>query len=104
MGVIMYLLYEYHKRKSSKILYGIENPSILRIVEGPILIALNAVVVLTASYVVSSFSGLKQNREYVVADKSFTPSSTLTKTQQQQNKSKAMHTPEEEVNKLLANH
>jgi hypothetical protein len=80
-GAIMILLYEYNKRKSSKILYGIENPSLLRVLEGPIFIALNAVVILSISYIVSSFSGLRKNREYIVADKNFTSLSSPTKQQ-----------------------
>lgn len=63
----------------------------MRIVEGPILIALNAVVVLTVTYVISSFSGLKKDREYVVADKNFVPSSTTSlKTPEMNTKSKVM--------------
>lgn len=61
-GTVMVLLYEYQKRKSSKILYGIESPSIFRIIEAPIFVAINAVVIMTIAYVVSSFSSLKKNR------------------------------------------
>lgn len=68
----------------------------MRIVEGPILIALNAVVVLTVTYVISSFSGLKKDREYVVADKNFVPSSTTNlKTPVINTKSKVMQHTEE---------
>lgn len=64
----------------------------MRIVEGPILIAVNAVVILTITYVMSSFSGLKKNREYVVADKNFTPTSaTNIKTPQISTKGQVMH-------------
>lgn len=69
MGVVMAFLHDYYKRKSSKILYGIEGPSVWRAIEGPLCIFINAVIVLTITYVTSSFSGLKKNREYVVADK-----------------------------------
>ena len=69
MGIVMCFLYEYYKRKASKILYGIEGPSVWRAIEAPLLIFINAVVLLTITYVASSFSGLKKNREYVVADK-----------------------------------
>jgi hypothetical protein len=69
LGVTMSLLYNYYKRKSSRILWGIEGPSVWKIIEDPLFIFINAVVVLTITYVTSSFSGLKKNREYVVADK-----------------------------------
>lgn len=65
----MTFVYDYYKRKSSKILWGIEGPSLWRVIEAPLCIFINAVVVLTITYVTSSFSGLKKNREYVVADK-----------------------------------
>ena len=69
MAVMMALVYDYYKRKSSRILWGIEGPSVWRALEGPVCFFLNAVIILTITYVTSSFSGLKKNREYVVADK-----------------------------------
>jgi hypothetical protein len=69
LAVIMTFVYDYYKRKSSKILWGIEGSSLWRVIEAPLCIFINAVVVLTITYVTSSFSGLKKNREYVVADK-----------------------------------
>jgi hypothetical protein len=44
----------------------------LRALEGPLLIFVNAVFVLTATYVTSSFRGLKKNQEYIVAEKAVT--------------------------------
>jgi hypothetical protein len=65
----MSFVYDYYKRKSSRILWGIEGPSFWKVIEGPLFYFINAVVVVTITYVTSSFSGLKKNREYVVADK-----------------------------------
>jgi hypothetical protein len=59
---MIFLLYDYYKRKSSKILYGIEGPSIIHAIEVPLFLVLNAGIVMTVSYVISSFSGLKKNR------------------------------------------
>lgn len=62
MAIVMALIYDNYKRKSSKILYGIEGPSLWRAIEAPLLMFINAVVVLTITYVTSSFSGLRKNR------------------------------------------
>lgn len=62
LAVFMALIYDYNKRKASKILYGIESPSIWRVIEGPLLMFVNAVIVLTITYATSAFKGLKSGQ------------------------------------------
>lgn len=103
---MMSFMYDYYKRKSAKILYGIESPSVWRALEGPVCLFLNAVIVLTITYVASSFSGLKKDREYRVADKVAPTSSTNIKMEDNENvstegSSEGAQPVEEEKSQLL---
>jgi len=67
MGVCLF--YQYYRRKAEKIIYGKESHHVLRCLETPLLFGLHSVFVMTLAYAISSFSGLKKDREYVVGDK-----------------------------------
>lgn len=65
------MFYEYFKRKSSKIIYGIDSPSVFRYVESSMFYGFNVLVLMTSTYILGSFGNLKKNRTYVVAEKNF---------------------------------
>lgn len=69
LGMGVCLFYQYYRRKAEKIIYGKESHHVLRCLETPLLFGLHSVFVMTLAYAISSFSGLKKDREYVVGDK-----------------------------------
>lgn len=90
------MMFEYYKRRCSKILYGIESPHILRSLEAPIFSTINIMALMTPAYVLGSFGNLRRNREYNVADKAVS-SKTLIEVKLDEK------VVEEENNELLTN-
>lgn len=66
---VSYFFYWLIKRRSTTVLYKLENESILRIFEYPIFFFVNAFVITLPCYVIAAFGALFEGREYIVAEK-----------------------------------
>lgn len=68
-STVGYFFYEIMKRRSNKILYGLENESLLRLFEYPLLFVVNLFSMSVPTFVIAAFSTLLGKREYIVAEK-----------------------------------
>lgn len=69
LGTLGYLLFEFNKRRSNRILYKQENESLLRLLEYPILFPVIFFLMCVPSFTIAAFATLFGNSEYIVADK-----------------------------------
>lgn len=70
LGSLMaFTCFEIVKRRSTKILFKLENESIFRLIELAIFYVPNLFIITLPVMIIAAFGSLKSNREYVVADK-----------------------------------
>jgi hypothetical protein len=66
---LSYFFYWLQKRRATTVLYELENESIFRVIEYPILFFFNMFAISIPTYIISAFGALVEGREYVVAEK-----------------------------------
>ena len=64
---VSYFCYWLIKRRANTVLYDIENESILRIIEYPLMFPINTALITIPCYIIASFGALFEGREYIVA-------------------------------------
>ena len=64
-----YFLYYAVKRRATSALYGLENESILRVLEYPLIFMVNMILINIPTFIIATFGVLIEGREYVVAEK-----------------------------------
>jgi len=64
-----YFMYFFVKRRANTVLYNLENESILRIIEYPLMFLPNMIFISVPALLIAAFGALFEGREYVVADK-----------------------------------
>lgn len=68
-SVLTFVCFEIVKRRSTTILFKLENESIFRMLELAIWYVPNLFIITLPVMIIAAFGSLKANREYVVADK-----------------------------------
>lgn len=68
-NALMFVILEVIKKRSSRILYGIDSGSYWQVIEMIVLYAPGLFIVTVPPFVIAAFAGIKGNREYVVAKK-----------------------------------
>lgn len=68
-SAITFICFEIVKRRSTNILFKLENESIFRLIELTIFYVPNLFIITLPVMIIAAFGSLKSNREYVVADK-----------------------------------
>lgn len=68
-SVITFICFEIVKRRSTSILFKLENESIFRMIELAIFYVPNLFIITLPVMIIAAFASLKSNREYIVADK-----------------------------------
>ena len=66
---VSYLLYWQMKRRATTVLYNLENESILRIIEYPLLFMIGIICYLTPAFIIACFGSLFEGGEFRVAEK-----------------------------------
>lgn len=68
-SALTFICFEIVKRRSTNILFKLENESIFRMIELAIFYVPNLFIITLPVMIIAAFGSLKGNREYVVADK-----------------------------------
>lgn len=68
-SLITFTCFEIVKRRSTRILFKLENESIFRLIEVAMFYVPNLFLITLPVMIIAAFGSLKGNREYVVADK-----------------------------------